>query len=43
MSGEGRKVMGHTGILMGMQLGIRMMDAVVSIILARYLLPEGFG
>ena len=43
MSGEGKQVLNHTGILMGMELGIRVMDAVVSVILARYLMPEGFG
>lgn len=36
-------VLKNTGILMGMELGIRVMDALVSVVLARYLAPEGFG
>lgn len=41
--GSGRRIVKHTGILMFMELGIRVLDALVSIILARYLAPEGFG
>jgi O-antigen/teichoic acid export membrane protein len=33
----------NAGLLMGMELGIRGLDAVVAILLARYLAPEGFG
>ena len=43
MSRASGKVMGHTGILMGMELGMRLMDTLVAIVLARYLMPEGFG
>lgn len=38
-----KKVVRHTGIVMVMELGIRLTDALVSIMLARYLAPEGFG
>lgn len=37
------RVMRHTGIFMVMELGIRLMDALVSVILARHLAPAGFG
>ncbi|MBI4004244.1 MAG: flippase [Candidatus Omnitrophica bacterium] len=33
----------QSGILMGMELGIRLIDALVAVILARYLAPQGFG
>ncbi len=33
----------NASVLMAMELGIRAMDALVVIILARYLAPEGFG
>ena len=36
-------VVKNAGVLMGMELGIRVIDAVVSIVLARYLAPQGFG
>lgn len=42
MSGAGKMVK-HTGIMMFMELGIRLLDALVSVILARYLGPHGFG
>ncbi len=42
MIGRG-SVLKNTGILMGMELGIRVMDALVSVVLARYLAPQGFG
>lgn len=38
-----RRVIKNTGILMGMELGIRLMDAVVAVLLARYLGPADFG
>ena len=37
------KLAKNAGVLMGMELGTRVMDALVSIVLARYLMPEGFG
>ena len=37
------KIFKNTGILMMMELGTRAMDALVAVILARYLAPEGFG
>lgn len=40
---SGRHIVKHTGILMFMELGIRVLDALVSIVLARYLAPQGFG
>ena len=42
MSGSSKMVK-HTGIMMFMELGIRLLDALVSVILARYLGPHGFG
>lgn len=40
---EKRKIVKHTGILMGMELGTRMLDIIISMIVARYLGPKGFG
>ena len=40
---KGRRTVKHTGILMGMELGVRVLDALVAITLARYLAPQGFG
>lgn len=40
---SGRRIVKHTGILMMMELGIRLLDALVSVVLARYLAPHGFG
>lgn len=40
---EKRKMVKHTGILMGMELGTRMLDIIISMIVARYLGPKGFG
>ncbi len=40
---SGRKIAKHTGIFMFMELGVRLIDALVSIVLARYLSPDGFG
>ncbi len=37
------RILKHTGILMMMELGVRFLDAFVSVILARYLSPSGFG
>lgn len=38
-----RKLVKHSGIMMFMELGSRMLDALVSVVLARHLGPEGFG
>ncbi len=43
MSKSSLRVIKYTGILMVMELGVRLMDGLVSIILARYLAPQGFG
>lgn len=40
---KGVRIAKHSGILMGMEVGIRLLDALVSVILARYLAPQGFG
>lgn len=42
MSSRGRLAK-NVGILMGMELGVKALDVVTSIILARYLAPHGFG
>ncbi len=42
MSEKGKMVK-HTGILMGMELGTRILDIIISMIVARYLGPKGFG
>ncbi len=33
----------NTGIIMGMELGVKSLEVVVAIVLARYLSPQGFG
>ncbi len=38
-----KKIVKHTSIFMIMELGVRFLDAFVSVILARYLSPSGFG
>jgi len=40
---KGERLVKSTGIFMGMELGVTLLDTVVSVILARYLAPEGFG
>ena len=43
MSRSSGRVLKLTGILMFMELGVRLMDSIVSVILARYLEPQGLG
>lgn len=43
MSAKAARLVTHTGLLMGMELGVTLLDVVVSVVLARYLAPEGFG
>jgi PST family polysaccharide transporter len=43
MTATSVRLLTNTGILMGMELGVRLFDALVAVILARYLAPEGFG
>lgn len=43
MDRQGVAVARHAGILMGMEISIGLLDALVSVILARYLAPQGFG
>lgn len=38
-----RRIVKNTGILMGMELAIRILEVLVSVILARYLAPQGYG
>ncbi len=38
-----RRILKYTGIFMIMELGTRIMDAAVSVVLARYLAPQGYG
>jgi len=40
---RGPRLIKHIGMMSGRQLGIRLLDAVVSVILARYLAPQGYG
>ncbi len=43
MTARAGRLASHTTILMGMELGVRFLDALISVFLARYLAPEGFG
>lgn len=43
MTGKAVRLVTNTSILMGMELGVRLFDALVAVILARYLAPQGFG
>ena len=38
-----RAIVKNTSVLMGMELGMRVLEVVTSIILARFLAPQGFG
>ncbi len=40
---EHKRIIKNTGILMGMELGTGILEVLVSVILARYLAPKGYG